>query len=135
MSKKSILWFSGLLSLIFVVSDYVGTYKLCGSYYTGNCPIILHNSFIFILPIIPIFILSLITYWMNENVFRAWIRLTYFWIPLSILVVILTPETTGSIFNIDKGFVSLVSSGLFVIISLLIIIISSIIYQPRSPQK
>ncbi|MDE1919792.1 MAG: hypothetical protein KGH56_03855, partial [Patescibacteria group bacterium] len=48
-------------------------------------------SFVFLL----VCLFSLITYFLPEAVFRAWARFTTWWIPLQILAVVLTPESSG----------------------------------------
>ncbi|MDP2655239.1 MAG: hypothetical protein Q8P17_01625 [bacterium] len=73
-------------------------------------------------PVIPLFLLSLITYKMSEEVYRAWLRFANVWIPLSIVLIFLAPEYSGDwMFPVVKGTVAFFSSLLFVLISLLII--------------
>ena len=131
-TKKSLLWFSGLLTGLVILWDYVGNYKLCGGEVEVTCAHFLGNIELIFFLVIPIFIFSLITYWMRNEVFSIWLKFTYFWIPVSVIAIILTPETTGSLFEIDKGFISLVFSALFVILSILIIIISNLLNRRKS---
>lgn len=71
-----------------------------------------------------VFFLSLFTYKLNDEIFLAWIRFTKWWIPLSIIATILTPETTGSSFVpfIGRGHVALAMSVVYLVTSLAIII-------------
>lgn len=77
-----------------------------------------------LLPIIPLFLFSLITYKMRDEVYRAWLRLASIWIPLSMLGIFLAPEYSGQLlplFPVTKSSVAFVSAILFGAISLLII--------------
>ena len=77
------------------------------------------------LPIIPLFFFSLITYKMRDEVFRAWLRFAYAWIPLSLLLIFLAPEYTYDwMYPVVKGTVAFFSSLLFACISLIIILVS-----------
>jgi len=72
---------------------------------------------------IPIFLFSLITYKMRNEIFRVWMKLTYIWLPLTLILVFIAPEYQNSWLPIyEKSFVSFVMSSLYVIISLILII-------------
>ncbi len=82
---------------------------------------------VFILPVG--FLFSLITYFLAEPVFRGWINFARWWMPLQILLVALVPEgTTGNfLINLDpKVIVSFALSGIFIAVSLSIVLIQSI---------
>ncbi len=121
MSKKIILWISGIATLgLFTIGTF-GTYQICSS--NENCINTLHSFFIHFLPIIPVFVFSLITYKMREETYHAWARFAYAWIPLSMLLILLAPEYSSDwMFPVVKGTVAFFSSLLFVIISSLIIL-------------
>ncbi len=123
MTKKNLLWVSGIIGGTFLLTDWIGTYKLCGKYATGNCPFLLHNIFILFFPFLFVFILSLITYKMRDEIFRVWLKFAYIWIPLTLILTILAPEYDPSLLPVTKGVVSFFMSILFLIISLLIILI------------
>ena len=78
---------------------------------------------LFVFPVALLF--SLITYKMRDEVSRAWIKFTTWWVPLQILLVALTPESSGGYFVVilDTQFAAIILSGLFVIISLLLIVV------------
>ncbi len=59
---------------------------------------------------------------MRDEVYRAWLRFSYVWIPLSMLLIFLAPEyTSNRMFPVVKGTVAFFSSLLFVIISPILI--------------
>lgn len=77
-------------------------------------------SFIFLLSIF----FSLITYKMRDQVFHTWRNFALFWIPLSIFFIAITPEASGILQVIDKELIAIVFSGLFVILSIIVISVS-----------
>ncbi len=100
---------------------------------TGAC---YHNKFCFrffdnllirtialsLLPFLPLFLLSLITYKMKDEVFTAWISFAKWWVPLSMFAILITPVDDGGSWSIPlKGPVALLTTGLFFVISLIII--------------
>jgi hypothetical protein len=105
--------------------NYVGTYKVCDlpflSGHEGICPSILADGMINFFPLIPVFILSLITYKMREEVFRAWGTFALVWIPFSMFAILIAPEYGNDFVPIEKGTVAFFSSVLFFIISIAII--------------
>lgn len=127
LTKKIILSISGIVSILLVFIDYMGTYQICGGS-PGLCVDTLFSSsmVLFVFPFI--FLFSLITYFLKESVFRAWVNFAKWWVPLQILLVLITPESSGGYFVsiVDKQFVALILSGIFAVISLLIVIWKSI---------
>ncbi len=79
------------------------------------------NISILFLIFIPALFISLITYKMHDKVFYAWRNFAFFWIPFSIIMTAITPDTSGFLQVIDKEFVAEILSALFVIISLILI--------------
>ncbi len=137
-SKKILLIVSGSLSVWLFVWNYLGNYHVCDFFTNGgsagNCPFILTDIGINLLPIIPLFFLSLITYKMREEVYRAWLRFAYAWVPLSLLLIYLAPEYTSDwMYPVVKGTVAFAPSILFVILSLFIVLWTW--WKGRSPQE
>ncbi len=79
------------------------------------------NISILFLVFVPTFVISLITYKLPNEIFNLWSKFTIIWIPLSVFIIAITPNTSGILQVIDKEYVALVLSILFVIISLVII--------------
>lgn len=81
-------------------------------------------------PFVPLFLLSLISFFLREEVFRAWLRFTYWWLPVYIIAVYFVASNSSGGFGIpnvfDQQTVSFIFSGLFLIISLVIITIKSL---------
>ena len=74
---------------------------------------------------VPLFILSLVAYFLREETFRAWLKFVYIWIPLTMLAIFMAPEYGHPFLPITKGSIAGVSSLLFVFISVSIMIFKS----------
>jgi hypothetical protein len=122
MKKKTKLFFtSGIISVVLILINYIGTYKTCNDIF--ECTEILYAAMIVLFPIIPLFIFSLITYKMREEIFEIWWKFARIWIPVSMLAILIAPSYTHNwILPIVKGTVAFASVVLFVIISLALII-------------
>ncbi len=75
----------------------------------------------FFAPLLVVFPFSLITYKMREEVFEAWRDFSYWWIPLSIFLVLITPEGNSVIMSWGKEIPAIGMSALYVLISVIII--------------
>ena len=76
---------------------------------------------LFFLMFVPVFFFSLVTYKMRAGVFGAWRNFAVVWLPISILLVAISPGTSADFQIIDKEFVAIVLSLLFTLISLILI--------------
>ncbi len=73
-------------------------------------------------PFIPLSLLSVLTYRMRQEIFDTWISFAKWWIPLSILLILFVPEELSGAISVPlKVPVALFCSGLFFLISLIII--------------
>ena len=78
----------------------------------------------------PILLFSIITYFLKEGVFKAWLKFTYWYFPIYILVILFLSDRgsggylMGPVFNSE--FFALTLSGLFVIISLILVIYKAV---------
>ncbi|MDP2665479.1 MAG: hypothetical protein Q8P23_02430 [bacterium] len=79
-----------------------------------------------LLPLVFVAPLSSLLFLLREEVFRAWLRFAYWWIPVSLVFIYLAGGWSGGGFGIpnvlDQESVSIIFAGLFVVISLLLII-------------
>ncbi|HBR78871.1 MAG TPA: hypothetical protein DEA46_00385 [Candidatus Moranbacteria bacterium] len=120
--KKNVLFLSIILvasSLVAVFSRQIG---IGPSYSYSDCADFFDTLFMIIFPAIPLFIFSLITYPMKENVFQAWWQFTRVWIPISMLAILIAPSYSHNwMFPIEKGTVASFSSLIYIITNILII--------------
>lgn len=126
-SKKNVLVISTIGSLIFFVWDYIGNSSLCNFLFAegrlGSCPFTLASLEVLLIPFIPLLILSLITFKMREEVYHAWFRFARWWVPLSIVLIFISPEySADQMFRIEKGSVALLTSVIFIIVSVILIV-------------
>jgi len=134
MQKKQALWIFGvgtsifLLLLIVLVNNGGGIYRD-----------LLKNIFLitallfFTFPIA--FVFSFITYKMRDEIFRTWIRFSYWWIPMSVLfTVLMLPARSGGSFGVPSfgvGGIAMFFAVLYVIISTILILYKSIKFRGK----
>ena len=121
MNKKNVLWIGFVGTVLFMVSLFASQIGICKSINlscTETFDPIAELIFIFI----PFFIFSLITYKMREEVFKSWLKFSYWWILLSIFFILITPEYSNSLIPVERDSVSLFLSLLFLIISSILIV-------------
>lgn len=126
MKRNNILVVSGLVTSGLFIWNYIGNYKICDSLTMGgsssNCPFVLTDLGINLLPVMPFFIFTLITYKMRDEVYRAWLRFSLIWVPLSMFLIFLAPEySTDWMYPITKATVAFLSSVIYCAISGLLI--------------
>lgn len=88
--KKIVLLSSLVVIVLYVLADLVFSYDRC--FAVGRCLVLydLVNSIApLILTLLPLFLLSLITYKMREGVFHAWWNFARWWVPVIIVVTLL----------------------------------------------
>ena len=126
-TKIILLAVSGIISVLLLVLNHVGTENLC--VWSGGDTACISKWFdiiITFIPILPLFLFSLITFFMREHVFRNWARFALPGVALSMLLTFLTPEPETGGFGpqivLGKSDTALVTSALFVLISVGIIV-------------
>lgn len=127
LTKKNVLVVSGLIGGGLLLLEPIKTSTICGMGSTSCIDtVFLIAMLLYVFPFV--FLFSLITYYLPEAVFRAWVNFAKWWVPIQILLVYLTPESSGGYFVVlmDKQFAAIILSGLFVLISLGIIVWKSI---------
>ncbi len=121
--KKNILigsLFYVLIFFAFVLWDgWSGTgdcYDMswCGDYF--------YPFLSYLLPLHVIFLFSLITYKMREEVFLAWRHFSSWWIPLSVFLVLITPEGNSVIMSWGKEIPAIGMSAIYILVSTVIIL-------------
>ena len=121
-NKKSfLLVLSSSITLGIFVVNQVGTYVICGQ--DRDCAHVLANLITVLLPIVPVAFFSVVAYFSRKDIFETWFNFVKWAVPLSIILTVLTPETTGSAFLpfYGRGHVALATSIVFVIVSIGII--------------
>lgn len=126
MTKKYVFIFALLGSLVFLLSAFQKEVGICGSSY-NNC----WDLVDLIWPPLSVFpallLLSVITFKMCHEIFATWVKFAVWWIPLSIIAIILTPEEIkGSISVQLKSPLALFSAITFLLVSLCLITYKSL---------
>lgn len=121
MSKKNTLIVSLLGTLIFVTLLFATKLGICGpeNYACTDAldPIAQTLSIFF-----PVFLLSVITYFMRDDVYRTWFRFTRWWVSLSVLATLIIPTTRDWLYPLaSKAGVAFLSVIFFFLISLVLI--------------
>ena len=70
----------------------------------------------------PLFVISLLVYFLRDEIFRAWFKFAVVWVPLTILLTLMAPEYGQSLLPIEKGGVTFLFSVIFFIVSVIIIV-------------
>lgn len=124
MTKRNVLLVS-FLGLIFFISAFlISVNGLCSNIYFCDRP---HDDSLaaIFFPFFPLFLFSLITYKMREEVFQSWFRFARIYIPASIALILLAPSYSSNwMFPYDKGRAAFLFSSLFIIISIVKIILA-----------
>ena len=74
---------------------------------------------------VALIVLSLILL-IVPRVFHSWLRFAKYYLPIAVVLIILSPVSDGSILGFDKEFMSWLLAGVFFIVSLILIICKQI---------
>src|SRR3989344_5703209 len=123
LSKKITLALASIGTGLFILSLFAEELGLCGLVAT-SC----QDFFDPIAEIVSIFLVALllisILYFLHDEIYQSWFRFARWWIPLSMLLIFISPEYPTNIYDpIQKGSVAFVMSGAFVVISIITIAI------------
>ena len=89
MTKKSVLVASGVAGGLFVISLLALLYNFCGPY-RGTCKDVYEFIVYPFSPFPFVFLLSLITYKMPDQVFQAWWKVAKWFVPIIVVITFLT---------------------------------------------
>lgn len=117
-TKKNILILS-LFGTIFLV--LLGMLGIESCYRNTTCKMFrdllsfesLSSSILFL----PLFLFSLITYKMRDEIFEIWVKFALWWAGATIILVLLAPANDPSLLPITKSVIALASTAVFTIIS------------------
>lgn len=119
--KKGTIFLLSIIGTFFLgLSTYISIFGLCSYNYVCSRP---HDDSLMAIFLIflPTLIFSLISFKMKDETFKSWSIFVYAWVPITILLVLLSPEYGNSLLPVEKGTVSFFMSILFVIVSVFII--------------
>lgn len=127
MTKKKLLLgvFIGVTS--FFLALFSREISLCPPFSYSTCSELFDGLAMAFFPVLPLFLFSLITYFMREEVFQAWFRFARIYIPAAILLILLAPSYTHNwMFPYDKGMAAFIFSAGFVLISIGVIAVARV---------
>ena len=120
--KKIVLWVSGIFGSLLIILILVLLYNLCGPYRQICKELYTPVAYLcFSFPVI--FLLSLLTYRLRDEVFLAWWGFARWWVPIIVVATILlnTNSSGGGYIGMDSVFDSLIYTvlyGVLIIVSL-----------------
>jgi hypothetical protein len=126
MTKKKVF----VISLAITVTNFllIGGNKTldfwCGeNNYDCRSNLLYFNSYLFLF--LPILLFSIITYFIKEEVFRVWLKFTYWYFPVYILVILFLSDNSGGFFSylLSSKFFAVTLSGLYIIISFFLVLL------------
>ncbi len=119
MTKKKILIGALMGVVIAYVLDYGRKFGISREVYKFIAEPLFNLS-------VSLLIISTILLFVRDQIFHPWLKFAYWWLSASVLLVFLVPTHNGSLLPVTKEIVSLWMSGLFVFISIMIIIKKSL---------
>ncbi len=80
----------------------------------------------------PAFLFSIVMFWFEYDVYQRWSKFVYFWIPLSIILLLLASNSNGGfVFPSDRELIVLYLPIIFSVISVLLISVT-VLFRKRS---
>jgi hypothetical protein len=120
-NTKTIVLFSSFVAIVlYVLADLAFSYDRC--FATGRCPALydfINSIAPLILTLVPLFVFSLLTYKMREEVFRAWWNFARWWVPVIVAVTIFLNNAGGS----GGGYIGMGQDFTFFILGTLYVIL------------
>lgn len=125
LNRKTFFLITSITSLALVISNYIGTFNICGGNEYGSCMDVTYGIILIFCPFIPAFVLTTALTWAPYSLYESWFRFARWWIPLSMLAIFLTPEYSHDwMYGIEKGMVAFAMSTMFIVVSILIIAVT-----------
>ena len=124
-TKKNVLFLSGIIGgieiSVLVIFLFFGTINFVQNY--GDY---LDNYYSHFLVFVPVLFFSLITYKLRDEVFDTWVKFAKWWVSGTFIFVLIVPAQDSSLLPITKEIVSFFSTGMFTLVSLIIVIATSV---------
>lgn len=114
-SKKNILVSSLLLSVLGVVLGRMSDNGSCGQ--LEACLLLAYPLLVFI----PVFIFSLATFYLKEDVFTSWRKMTSWWVITAVILVAISPTDHADMIGFEKKSALFLLACLYIAISLILI--------------
>lgn len=132
LTKKVITISSVVGAITLFTWDHVGNVKLCklGSFghwffvekLDWGCLDSLWTAELVFFLIIPLAFLSILTYKMRDEIFAAWISFAKWWVPLSMIAILIAPEVIKGSFSVPvKWPLAVFCSAILLLVSLILI--------------
>ena len=115
LSKKNILISSLILSVFGLVLGKISDQGSCGEF--DPCLWAAYP----LLAFIPVLVFSLIIYFIKEEVFVLWKRVTSWWATITVILVMLSPTEHADLIGFEKKSVLFILSIFYTLISLILI--------------
>ena len=123
LTKRNTLFF-GLIGLTISLIDvfyfsFCAHYTTCDKYFDP-----IHFVAQLLIIALPTLLISLLTYKMREEVFRAWMIFAIWWVPLTILLTLAgsSQQSQSLPFPSEKGIIDIGMTLVFTIVSVIIIL-------------
>lgn len=112
--------------VLFLISLFPKQIGLCSSSYDySTCLQVADIMATIFLPVIPFFIFVCLTYFMRKEIYGAWIKFGVLMLGTAMLLTAVTPNSVSGGFGpqilIDSSDVALLTSVIFVIVSIVVI--------------
>ena len=118
-SKTKLLVLSFVLGGLAIFLGFISSTKQC---FLGYKQSIAYTLLIFV----PVFLLAIFFYFSRESSFASWRKFLGWWIPISLILVILSPHSPADLSPIYKKTVVLFMGGGLVVVSLFLLIFKSL---------
>ena len=124
--KRNIILLSLCGTVVLLIALFSKQIGLCPAFSYSDCSKIADTIAVVFFPFAFFFILATITYFMREEVYRAWVQIALWLLGISMILIVITPEARSGGFgpqiSFDKFDVALLVSSVFTIASAAVIV-------------
>lgn len=122
MTKKNVLLTGLSGTILFVFLVLLGTDACYMNTTCKSLRVALSDDSLVVTLFFPcVFIFSLITYKMKDEIYRAWLHFSYVWIPLSVILILMSSDRSGHLFVSAQEFLAMLLFGFYILVSSVII--------------
>ncbi len=125
LSKKNILITSSVLSVLGLILGRMSDAGSCGQ--SDVCLLIAY----LLLSFVPIFIFSIIVYFLKDVAFISWRKMTGWWIIVTVILVAISPTEHADLVGFEKKTTLFLLTCFYILVSLLLIIYKSFQSQTK----